>query len=109
MTYDEVVTMLEEAQLPLAYDHFAEGESPDPPFLIFLFPRSDNFAADGTVYAKVDELHVELYTDLKDPVLEKRIEDILDRNGIVYDKSEAWIEEEKLYEVLYSTEVLKNE
>ena len=109
MTYDEVVSMLEEAQLPLAYDHFAEGESPDPPFLIFLFPRSDNFAADGIVYAKVDELHVELYTDLKDPALEKRIEDILDRNEIVYDKSEVWIEEEKLYEVLYSTEVLKNE
>ena len=109
MTYDEVVTMLEEAQLPLAYDHFAEGESPDPPFLIFLFPRSDNFAADGIVYAKVDELHVELYTDLKNPALEKRIEDILDRNEIVYDKSEVWIEEEKLYEVLYSTEVLKNE
>ena len=109
MTYDEVVTMLEEANLPLAYDHFAEGESPDPPFLIFLFPRSDNFAADGIVYAKVDELHVELYTDLKDPALEKRIEDILDRNEIVYDKSEVWIEEEKLYEVLYSTEVLKNE
>ena len=109
MTYDEVVAMLEGAGLPLAYDHFAEGESPDPPFLIFLFPRSDNFAADGTVYAKVDELHIELYTDLKDPALEKRIEDILDRNEIVYDRSEVWIEDEKLYEVLYSTEVLRNE
>ena len=31
MTYDDVITMLEEAGLPLAYDHFAEGESPDPP------------------------------------------------------------------------------
>ena len=30
MTYDDVITMLEEAGLPLAYDHFAEGESPDP-------------------------------------------------------------------------------
>ena len=38
MTYDDVITMLEEAGLPLAYDHFAEGESPDPPFLVFLYP-----------------------------------------------------------------------
>ena len=30
MTYDEIVTMLEESGLPTAYDHFAEGESPDP-------------------------------------------------------------------------------
>ena len=36
MTYENVIEMLEEAGLPLAYDHFAEGESPEPPFLIFL-------------------------------------------------------------------------
>ena len=29
MTYTDVVTMLEELELPIAYDHFAEGESPD--------------------------------------------------------------------------------
>ena len=33
MTHNEIVAMLEEAGLPLAYDHFAEGESPDPVFL----------------------------------------------------------------------------
>ena len=43
MTYGEIKKMLQEAKLPLAYDHFAEGESPDPPFLVFLFPASDNF------------------------------------------------------------------
>ena len=42
MTYDDVMAMLQEADLPRAYDHFAEGESPDPPFLVFLFPESEN-------------------------------------------------------------------
>ena len=46
MTYDEVVSMLQETELPLAYDHFTEGEAPDPPFVIFLFPKSNNFSAD---------------------------------------------------------------
>ena len=106
MTYDEITAMLEEAELPLAYDHFAEGESPDPPFLIFLFPRSDNFAADGRVYQKINVLHLELYTDRKQPDVEARVEAVLDRHGIVYDKSEVWIEDERLYEVLYTTEVI---
>ena len=106
MTYDGIVTMLEEANLPLAYDHFEEGESPDPPFLIFLFPFSDNFSADGGVYRKINELHIELYTDKKQPDVEERIEAILDDYEIYYDKSEVWIPEEKLYEVLYSTEVI---
>lgn len=33
MTFEETMAMLQTAGLPLAYDHFAEGESPDPPFL----------------------------------------------------------------------------
>jgi hypothetical protein len=33
MKYEDVMTMLTESGLPFAYDHFAEGESPDPPFL----------------------------------------------------------------------------
>ena len=38
MTYDQILSMLKEAKLPIAYDHFAEGESPAPPFMVFLFP-----------------------------------------------------------------------
>ena len=108
MTYENIVSMLEEAELPLAYDHFTEGESPNPPFLNFLFPRSDNFAADGKVYFKIDRLNVELYTDTKQPDLEDRLETILDAHDLYYEKSEVWIEEEKLYEVLYEMEVAHN-
>lgn len=109
MTHNEIVAMLEEAGLPLAYDHFAEGESPDPPFLVFLFPSSDNFPADGRVYQKIDTLHIELYTDLKQPELEASIEAVLDGHDIFYNKTEVWIETEHLYEVLYSTEVLRTD
>ena len=63
MTYQDVLDMLDETGLPSAYHHFAEGESPDPPFLVFLFPESDNFGADNRVYQKIDVLNIELYTD----------------------------------------------
>ena len=109
MSFEDVTAMADETGLPNAYDHFAEGESPDPPFLIFLFPRSDNFAADGRVYQKINELHFELYTDKKQPDVEAQVEAVLDGHGIVYDKTEVWIPDEHLYEVLYSMEVLWNE
>ena len=96
--------LMEEIGLPFAYDHFAEGESPDPPFIAFLLPGSDNFAADGKVYLKIDEVHIELYTDEKNPETEALVEDVLDAHEIFYDKTEVWIESEKLYEVLYSFE-----
>ena len=109
MTYSEILEMLEEAKLPLAYDHFAEGESPDPPFLVFLFPSSNNFSADGKVYQRIDALHVELYTDRKQPDLEVRLEAVLDTHDVFYEKTETWIESERLYEVLYSTEVIRTD
>lgn len=106
MTYDNVIEMLEEAGLPLAYDHFAEGESPDPPFLVFLFPGTDNVFADDTVYKKIDQLNIELYTDKKDPEIENTIEGILLSHELPYEKSEVWIESEKMYEVLYQTQMI---
>ena len=105
MTYDDITNMLKEAGLPLAYDHFAEGESPEPPFLIFLFPGSDNMYADNGVYFKISQLNMELYTDKKDPELEEKLEDILTAHEIPWEKSEVWIESEKMYEVLYQTEI----
>lgn len=102
---DDLVKLLEETGIPFAYDHFAEGESPNPPFICYLLPQSDNFSADGKVYLKVSSVNIELYTDSKDLAVEQTLEAVLDTHGIFYDKTEVWIESEKLYEVLYSFEM----
>lgn len=104
MSYEEIVAMLGSLGLPFAYHHFAEGESPEPPFLVYLTPGSHNFSADGTVYFKAKLLDVELYTDKKEPELEERLEAVLDHWGLFYEKTETYIESEKLYEVLYEME-----
>ena len=98
---EKVIAILIEIGLPFSYSHFAEGESPDSPFICYLFPGSHNFGADGSVYFKFNCVHIELYTDAKDPVREDRIEKVLDGHGIYYEKTETWIDSEKLYEVLY--------
>ena len=98
---DKLLTVLQETGIPYAYDHFSEGEAPEPPFVCYLFFGSNNFAADGHVYYKINEVHVELYTDCKDLSVERTLEDALDQHGIFYEKSEVWIESEKLYDVLY--------
>ena len=57
------------------------------------------------MYFKVRQLDVELYTDVKNPALEERLEQLFDEAGIVYAKMESFLESEKMYEVLYETEV----
>ena len=105
MKYDKIIEMLEETNIPFAYDHFAEGESPDPPFCIFLITGSDNFNADDAVYEKLNKLVIEVYTDKKDPALEERVEDVLTRYEMLWTRSEVWIDSEKLYEVRYEMTV----
>lgn len=102
---EELLQMLSEMQIPFAYHHFAEGEAVEPPFICYLLPGSNNFSADGKVYHKINEVHIELYTDLKDLAVEQQLEDVLDEHEIFYNKSEVWIQSEKLYEVLYSFEM----
>jgi hypothetical protein len=98
---DKLLEIIAEIGIPSAYDHFAEGESPAPPFICYLIPGNDNFAADGKAYFKAEQVHLELYTDKKDPETEQLVEAVLDSHGVFYDRTEVWIESEKLYEVLY--------
>ena len=105
MSYEEINEMMQEIELPFAYHLFAEGESPEPPFTLFLSPGEDTFGADDLMYVSFKRLHIELYTDEKSPDAEQRVEEVLHQYNIYYTKSEVWIESEKLYEVLYIMEV----
>lgn len=60
---EELLQILSEIQIPFAYHHFAEGESPEPPFICYLLSGNNNFSADGKIYYKINEVHIELYTD----------------------------------------------
>ncbi len=105
MTYEQIAGMMEEMGLPFAYHHFAEGESPAPPFLLFLSPGENTFSADNVAYFSFKQLDVELYTDKKQPELEEQVESVLSQHEIYYTKAETFIDSEELYEVLYEMEV----
>ena len=105
MNYEEINEMMLEMGLPFAYHHFAECESPKPPFLIFLSPGEHTFSADNIMYHSFKKLDIELYTDEKSPETEERVEEVLLRHNIFYTKTETWIASEEMYEVLYEMEV----
>ena len=51
------------------------------------------------------QLNISLYNDEKSPETEAEVERVLKHRHIFYNKSETWIESEKLYEILYEMEV----
>ena len=105
MNHKEVMAMVKKMKLPNAYDHFAEGEEPKTPYVIYRYPGSDNFAADGIVYQKINELDIELYSDKKDTKTEEAVDVVFDEHVLFYQRKEVCFRDERLFEVLYAMEV----
>lgn len=103
MTQDELNSLLESTGFSVVYHYFTEP--PTIPYIVYLFTFSENFGADNKVYAKINNYQVELYSDIKDPDSEQILEDIFDNNEIFYDKTEAYIKSEGLYQVLYEIQI----
>ena len=109
MTYQEVAALLSSIGLPTAYDHFEVGNAADPPFICFYFEGSNDLAADNTNFQRIRPLTVELYTDNKDFALEERVEAALNGAGLVYSRSETYIDSERMHEVVYTTDIIISE
>ncbi len=105
MTKQEIEQLLDKTGIEYRHHHFEVTEAVDPPFLVWYLPGSDNFAADGRVYFRIDKLNLELYTDQKDFALEEKVEHMLSDAGLYWNKTESFLDEEQMYEVLYEMEV----
>lgn len=108
MTTSEVAQMIGEVGVPYAYYQFTNDTAQPCPFICFYYADSDDMSADNTNYAKVRRLIIELYTDNKDFDMEDAVETVINRHGLFYSKSEVYIDTERMYEVIYESEVILN-
>lgn len=105
MTTQELYAGLAALGYPVAYSRFAEGNVPEPPFITYYYPGTENFSADGIVYMPINEVDVELYDVKKNLEAEQQIEAFLTSNKIFYEKLEYYIESEKMIQVIYEFEL----
>lgn len=106
MSYQEIATMISSIGLPYAYDLFPNNIAPEPPYIVFNYPQSNDFGADNINYVSIDLLNIELYTANKDFATEQSVEAVLKSNGLFYEKSEAYIRQENLFQISYVCQVI---
>ena len=106
MTYKAIKQLIQGFGLPYTYNSFPNNIAPTPPYIVFNYPNNDDFGADNENYVSIDVLNIELYTQNKDFELEEAIEAALKENGFYYEKSEAYIRSENLYQISYVSEVI---
>ena len=102
MKHKTIYELLKTLNIPVAYNHFNSEQNVVPPFVAYREASPETFKADGQTYYRPYNYEIELITEKKDVVLEKKIEDLLTTNNLPYDKSdEVWDEDEKIYHNYY--------
>lgn len=105
MTLAEINTMLKGINgfaKKVAYRSFPVGQAPALPFICYMDTQTNNFVADNKVYATIQEIDVELYSKQKDTAAEALIETAFANNNIVWEKYDEYLEDEEVYEVVYT-------
>jgi hypothetical protein len=103
VTNADIYKLLQGLDIPVAYHHFKTAQT--APFVVYLNPFDSNYSADNKSYVKFKAIQIELYTAKRDAELEARLERLLDENDLPYDKTEVWLEDENVYQLIYETEV----
>jgi hypothetical protein len=106
MTQQELYQALQTLGLPVAYSHFPEDEAPQPPYLVYLHAYSGDVMADNQNYVERSNWQVELYSESKDLVSEKKVQDLLKYLRLPYRKTETYLTSEKMRQVVYEVQLI---
>lgn len=102
MSIKEMYQVLSNTGYPVAYRVFKTKQT--LPFIVFYTDGTDNAFADNSVKQIINSWTVELYTDVKDPEAEAAVEAVLP----VWNKSETYIDDEQMFEIIYTFEDIYN-
>ncbi len=94
------VKLLKPLNVPVGY--FVNPKPGAVPFIVYYGAGSRNFKADNVVYDKEANWNIELYVRKKDVALEERLEELLDKAEIAWEKGQdVYIDTEKVFLIPY--------
>ena len=109
MTLAQVDAVLKGTGLPVVYHQWrqdnARGPRPPLPRITYQVRNDNPFYADGVVYYTCPAIEAALYTAEKDTALEAAVDTVLQSAEIAYTKTEGWVEDERVYAIIYEFEV----
>ncbi len=105
MTYADIVGEMRNLGFPCAYYTFSEAQP--LPYVIVVETHNSDLVADNHNYKGLVNLQVELYHKVKHPPSEKLIEDRFKELRLPYGKTEAFVDSEKLFQVVYEIQLIE--
>jgi len=105
LTYPDVITGMRSIGLPCVYHKWAKA--PPLPYTVILHDDNDDLMADNHNYFDIGNYRLELYTALKDPTTERKVENWLKAQRIPYGKSSpGFIDSENMFLTVYNIQLI---
>lgn len=102
--FRQLLGQFETYGIPITYYSYPERHAPELPYAVYYFPDTRPEAADDKAWSEIPTINIEVYTREKDFLLEHTVDGILDSYGLVYTKTETYINNEHMFQVLYQME-----
>lgn len=99
MTLEELKTLLDTTQMPVAFDHFKTEQK--LPYMVYIITGNNTFPADNRMYHSDAVIQLELYTQYKSEDTESTVETVLNGVPFFYTKAEGYLPDEQMYMVTY--------
>ena len=103
MTYDELLTILAPVGIPWSYHHW--DRPPAPPYGVYLDGPYNPLYADDQNYINIRTIRLEVYSSVRAPSLDAKVEAALSAAGLTYSADFDFIDSESLYESIFEIEV----
>ena len=105
MTYLDIIAGMESIGLPCSYHKWFQA--PALPYTLITHTESDDLMADNHNYFDIGNYRLELYTALKDPTTERKVENWLKAQRIPYRKSSpGFIDSENMFLTAYNIQLI---
>lgn len=101
MTLSNFAGILQGTGIPARYGYWSDKDRPTGNYIEYEATYTQNFGAVNRVYKIIQHLDVFLFTKTKDQAAEASVEYALDDAGIFWDKTETWLDDERVYQILY--------
>jgi len=105
MTLEEIATLISSMGFPYRYSHFSEP-TPNPPYIVYYYPNENDVYADDKNYVNKRQLFIELYSNKKDFETESTVETVLASAGLTWYKQTEFLNDEKIFQTTYESEVI---
>lgn len=99
MTEQELYTLLNTLNIPIAYDHFLTPQS--LPFAVYRVQDITPFDADNQTIFYDNNYELSLCTEYRNFTLEASIESLLSSKNLPFNKSITYIESERFFQTNY--------